>query len=981
MDSLMNWMKSWKLVSWRTAAVVGIVIYGLVGFFVVPVIAKKVIVKSAFERTGREVTLDEVRCNPFALSLTLRGFSFPDRPGSTMLSFDEFHVNAQVSSLFRWAATLKEFRLENPYIGVRRFPDGGINVLALMDDIEERKPPETEPKEEGGLPRALLQHILVTGASIDIEDQAREEPLFGKFGPGRFELHDISTIPDRKGQNNLVIGLEHGGMIEIDGDVVVEPLSLNGSVIIEHVDLEHFWEALSPFFQFEVVDGIAGGRFDYSVFLAEDGPHVKIVDADWLVERIEIKAGKANATVLKVASVTTSDITVAWPEARVRGSAIVVEGAEAFQWIRPDGTPSWDALVPKETQEKAVEIYKEVEDAFLWDIGLDRFEIKAATARIEDRTFPEPLEFVVEDANLALTDILTGPGHQWGLTALATLLGEGGSARADGFVGTGPIHVEAEVGIENLQIARVQPYVERIAPIELRSGHIETTVTARASGGGVEPLASFTGSMTIHDFEVAETVLGSTVLEWERVETGGINATVRPTSLEIATIDIHDAGVEIVISEEGKVNVLEVVAAISEQSEAKQGDDEKPQAEATDGEEETAMLLLTVETITLHGFSGAFTDRSLKPAFTLALDPVDGTIKGFSTTATAGAVLDIEGAVQSGGMLDVEGEMDLLDPKRLTDLSVALRQADLPPGSPMSVRYIGHPMEEGKVDLGFHYEIVSSDLVGDNKIVTDGLSLGDKVEGEGVVNLPFKLGVSLLTDKEGLITLEFPIEGNLDDPGFSLGNAIGSAAKEIVGGLVTSPFRLLGNLGGGSGDEDLGFVEFEAGRSELEVTAADKLGVVAAGIGQRPEIVLLVEGAWDPAADRMALKEAAFKAAVAERAVSLDLLEELYRKSGSAAPLDELRARNMTTDEDTGGQVLDETTYYRDLQAALIDAQPVDAAEFEALAAARAEAVQAFLVDGHSIDQAQVRIIEAVAIEGPSDDGWVRCRLDVDAGE
>ena len=88
MDSLINWFKSWKLVSWRTAVVAAVVIYGLIGFFVVPVIAKKIIVDTARERTGREVTVEEVRCNPFTLSLSIRGFSFPDRPGSTMLSFD-----------------------------------------------------------------------------------------------------------------------------------------------------------------------------------------------------------------------------------------------------------------------------------------------------------------------------------------------------------------------------------------------------------------------------------------------------------------------------------------------------------------------------------------------------------------------------------------------------------------------------------------------------------------------------------------------------------------------------------------------------------------------------------------------------------------------------------------------------------------------------------------------------------------------------
>lgn len=155
MDSLINWFKSWKLLSWRTAIVAVIFIYGLVGFFLVPVVAKKVIVNQIQERTGREATVGEVRCNPFTLSLRVRGCSFPDRPGSVFLPFDEFYANAQVSSLFRWAATLKELWVENPYVGVRRFEDGGINVLELMEDIEERTPPEEEPDEEGGLPRAL----------------------------------------------------------------------------------------------------------------------------------------------------------------------------------------------------------------------------------------------------------------------------------------------------------------------------------------------------------------------------------------------------------------------------------------------------------------------------------------------------------------------------------------------------------------------------------------------------------------------------------------------------------------------------------------------------------------------------------------------------------------------------------------------------------------------------------------------------------
>ena len=59
--------------SWRTAAVLSLAVYGLVGFFLVPVFAKNLIIETARERTGREVTVGEVRCNPFTLSLTVRG--------------------------------------------------------------------------------------------------------------------------------------------------------------------------------------------------------------------------------------------------------------------------------------------------------------------------------------------------------------------------------------------------------------------------------------------------------------------------------------------------------------------------------------------------------------------------------------------------------------------------------------------------------------------------------------------------------------------------------------------------------------------------------------------------------------------------------------------------------------------------------------------------------------------------------------------
>jgi hypothetical protein len=982
MKRVVTWFKQWKLASWRTAALTTLVVYAVVGFFVVPVFAKKFIVETARERTGREVKVEELLCNPFTLSLTIRGFSMPDRPGTTLVAFDEFYANAELSSLFRWAVTFKELQVENPYLGLRRFADGGINVLELGEDIEARTPPDEEADEGSGLPRALLQHILVTGSTIDVEDSAREEPLKLTLGPSEYELHNISTIPEKRGDNKFAIGLLGGGTIGVSGDIVVEPLGLDGTVTLDHIFLENAWPVLKPYFQFDFVGGSAKGRFDYSIGLRDDGLHATISDLDYRIEGMELKLRDSDTNLLEVPLITITDGSLVWPEAEVGAASVVVEGADAYLWLEPDGTPSWAGLVPEETQIQVAETYREVEEAFPWKIDVGRFEIKGASAHFEDRTFDEPVRLAVDGANAALTDIVTGPGHQWGLAASATLFGEA-SATVKGFVGTGPMRLETEVGVEDLDVGHFQPYIERIAPVELLAGRLSSKGVAKVDPNGDGPVASFAGDLNIFEIDLRETVVGSRLLQWGRVDSRGIEASVKPLALLVDSIDIQGAGIEIIVSEEGQVNLIELFKFLAERSAAAGG-----------GAEENEMPPVMVKTVTLLGCSGTYTDRTLTPPFTLALDPVDGTIRGISSEGAGGAKLDIEAPVRSGGLMDLEGEMDLLDPKRLIDLSIDIRQAAMPPASPLSVRYIGHPLEDGTIDIGLRYEITNSDLVGSNRFVTDGLALGDKMEGEGIVNLPFKLGVSLLTDKEGLITLEFPIEGNLDDPSFGLGNAIGSAAKEIVGELIKSPFRLLGKLGGGSGDEDFSRVEFEAGSAELEITVVDKLRTLAAGAEQRPGLILRVEGVYDPEADTEALQEAAFGALLAERqaadptetevSASLKLLESLYREQTSDTELETLRAQHTTTAEVSAEGVaetlLDETAYYRDLKAALVAAQPVDPAQLQDLGVARAEAIRALLVDEDGIDPSRIQVPPTAAVE-PSGDRWVRCRLDVVAGK
>ena len=59
------------------------------------------------------------------------------------------------------------------------------------------------------------------------------------------------------------------------------------------------------------------------------------------------------------------------------------------------------------------------------------------------------------------------------------------------------------------------------------------------------------------------------------------------------------------------------------------------------------------------------------------------------------------------------------------------------------------------------------------KLFLNQLTLGEEVDSPNSVSLPLKLGIGLLKDADGVIDLNLPIEGSLDDPQFSIFGLVG----------------------------------------------------------------------------------------------------------------------------------------------------------------------------------------------------------------
>ena len=78
------------------------------------------------------------------------------------------------------------------------------------------------------------------------------------------------------------------------------------------------------------------------------------------------------------------------------------------------------------------------------------------------------------------------------------------------------------------------------------------------------------------------------------------------------------------------------------------------------------------------------------------------------------------------------------------------------------------------------------------EVAADGLEeaiageLGDKVESPDAADVPVKMGLALLRDMSGDITINLPVKGDLNDPKFSIGGIVMQAFLGLIVKAIAS---------------------------------------------------------------------------------------------------------------------------------------------------------------------------------------------------
>ena len=529
-----------------------------------------------------------------------------------------------------------------------------------------------------------------------------------------------------------------------------------------------------------------------------------------------------------------------------------------------------------------------------------------------------------------------------------------------------PLTAELALDLNAFDLSMLQPYVAQATNLTLRSGRLSMKGDVSAAmEEGASPKLQFRGDVQVADLHTIAGPANDDLIKWRNLAVTGIDVSHNPDRLTIDRVVARQPYARVIIAQDRTLNVT---AALKRET----GDTAEPAGQAPPPAK-SPPTPVRIKSIAITGGSALFADNSITPSFATGIVDLEGTVTGLSSQADSRAKVKLAGKVDRYAPVDITGEVNLLAAAKYSDVALNFRNMELTTFNPYSGKFAGYNISKGKLSTELRYKVENRQLDAQHHIVVDNLEFGDKTDSKDAAPIPIKLAVALLKDRQGVIDLQLPVGGSLDDPKFRLGPIIWKALLGLLTKIVTAPFAALGSLFGGG--EELAYVDFPAGSAELPVSKIEQLGKLSQALVERPQLRLDVPVTLIAAQDGKAIAAASLYARVPklpdvsdEAAVKKRLaqLEALYKQLMKIAP--DYPAETKT---ESG---IDWNARSEWIEARVLEGLQPDQSAIETLARQRAQAVQAAILANTDVPPERV-FITTDRSAALTNDGAVRMEM------
>lgn len=524
-----------------------------------------------------------------------------------------------------------------------------------------------------------------------------------------------------------------------------------------------------------------------------------------------------------------------------------------------------------------------------WKLKLAALEVEGASLAFRDDAAARPVALNASGLQLRARNFSYDDGR---ITPVAVQLdtrvaagrAEPGRLSYEGTVAMAPaLAVQGRVRAQHVPVHAFEPYVTSDLNVDILRAEGSFAGDLRYVQETAGPVVSVAGDMSLDEVRVRAkddvaaddegkgsrriADRGEELLRWKSLGLRGVAVNLkpgRPLALDVRETALSDFFARIIVHENGRINLQDIRKGAAADEAAAAPPKDAASAAATGTAQAAAQPadpmapVIRFGPVALTNGSVHFSDYFIKPNYSADLSELTGRLSAFSSVPSeAGgepqmAELELRGRAQGTASLEVSGKLNPLAKPLALDIQARMRDLELPPLSPYSIKYAGHGIERGKLSMDVAYKVQpDGQLTATNKLVLHQLAFGDPVEG-APASLPVRLAVALLADRNGVIDVDLPISGSLNDPQFSLGGVILKVIGNLVMKAITAPFSLL--AGAFSGADEQGSIAFAPGSAVLDDKARQQLDKIAQELNNRPALKVTVVGWAQPQAEEEAWK-------------------------------------------------------------------------------------------------------------------------------
>ncbi|WP_428025630.1 DUF748 domain-containing protein [Arcobacter sp.] len=857
------------------------VIYSLLGFFLVPYIAKNQIIKNLDNLLIYKSDLKKVFFNPYTLNIKLKGFSISNKD-ERLIGFDELEIDfALLKSIHESHISFKTIYLIKPYVNIIQNEKGEINLTSLLKPQEDKK--EENTKSDSSVPAFKISKTQIINGNFIFSQIFNSKITTTDINNFNYTFYDIGTFKNSLASHHLTTNINKNTKLYVDGGFRLIPFKMYGKIKIENLHPKEYLGYSKDILNFQIGEPNFNLTLGYRV---DTTNNLKVYIDNANLTLNDLKLIKDNSELAGLNSFNITDLNLDLEKQKISIGDISLNSLYADVVLNKNEKLNMDNLVNinKDTNETLDEPKEEKP----WNIDLKSFAINNSNFSFDDLKNKNKME-------------------------------------ADGI----------NISLDNASM-------------------LNDTIKIETSTFGTKQF-KLNDKVSKTDVNAKNIVL---VLN---------NLTKEKNQLVLSSINMTDPIASIVLGKKEKVE--------NKSNEEKVNKKDVPK-------EENSTLDLDIGPVKINNAKLTFEDKNLTVPFKSNITKLNGSFSELNTNNSKPTQLKLEGKIDTYGYTRITGFVDHQNIKNLTDVNLIFKNIAIKNFTPYSGKFAGRELKNGKLNLNLKYNISKSNLNAQNSVIITDIELGDKVESPEAMNLPLELGIALLEDSNGVIDIDLPITGNLDDPQFSIAPIVWKVFTNLIIKAVSSPFSFLASLLG-IDEEDIKSVEFIYGESKLLDSEKETLDNIAKAFAKRPNLALKIEPSYDINKDKNALQELKLEEQlnlemkkIKDGDKYLQALEAKYNANKTEISLDKLKKEFIK--EIKNKKVLDKEAYLFKMKSILTPKIEVSAQELETLALNRVNSIKEYLLKKHAIDDNRLFINEKIKVLDDENAKYAEFTLGID---